>query len=151
MEKRATKLEQRAASYESRESKIKLERERYAIRSRNKKIFNYTIVSLLIIAILFAFYLKFNSASGINDTLAQCLTQKGVVMYGTEWCQHCQEQKQLFGQSFIYVNFVNCDLNPNACTAAGVEGFPTWVFTDGPSVSGKQSLEYLAKRSGCLV
>ncbi len=151
MEKRAAKLEQRAASQETKESRLNAERERYAKRMRNKRIFNYTIISLLVVALVFAFYLKFHTPEGLHDTFAQCLTQKGVVMYGTEWCSHCQEQKQLFGESYKYINFVNCDLDANACTAANVSGFPTWVFPQGASVSGKQSLEYLADRTGCKV
>ena len=41
---------------------------------------------------------------GEYDVLANCLTEKGAVMYGTEWCSHCQNQKKSFGKSFEYID-----------------------------------------------
>jgi glutaredoxin len=39
-------------------------------------------------------------------------------MYGTERCGYCKKQKALLGDSFANVNYVDCDENPAACTAA---------------------------------
>jgi glutaredoxin len=72
-------------------------------------------------------------------------------MYGTDWCPHCQAQKRLFGSSFQYVNYVNCDLSADACQVAGVQGYPTWVFPNGKSLSGEQELETLASQVACQV
>ena len=85
---------------------------------------------------------------GKADVLAQCLTAKGVVMYGTEWCPHCKEQKASFGSSFQYINYVDCDKYKEACSNAGVEGIPAWTIDD-KLYSGTQSLYKLAKLSGC--
>lgn len=87
-------------------------------------------------------------ANGNYDSLAQCLTEKGVVMYGTEWCPHCQDQKEMFGSSFQYVDYIDCDENRNACQAAGVRGYPTWVI-EGQSHPGTQALATLANLAGC--
>lgn len=73
-----------------------------------------------------------NNSPAELDTFAQCLTEKGVIMYGIEWCPHCQNQKAAFGDSFDYVHYVDCDLSGSVCDAAGVEGYPTWVI-DGQS------------------
>jgi predicted DsbA family dithiol-disulfide isomerase len=35
------------------------------------------------------------------------------------------------------------------CQAAGITGYPTWVFADGSRVPGRLSLETLAAHSGC--
>ena len=80
--------------------------------------------------------------------LAQCLTDKGAVMYGTEWCPHCQNQKAMFGDDFQYINYVDCEQNQEACQAAGIQGFPTWSI-DGKLYPGEQKLPQLASLAGC--
>ena len=85
---------------------------------------------------------------GEFDEFANCLTKKDVKMYGTDWCSHCKDQKKLFGESFLYVDYVDCDKSQAECGAAGVEGYPTWVV-DGKNYPGVQSLERLAFLSGC--
>lgn len=122
-------------------------------RRRNKTIINYSIISLLLVAIVYGGFalLKRDDAPGQYDSFAQCLTQKGAAMYGTDWCPHCQAQKKLFGNSFKYVNYINCDANKAACDAAGVKGYPTWQFPRGDPVSGTQELATLAERAGCVL
>ena len=39
------------------------------------------------------------NSEGGEVSLAQCLTEKEVIMYGTEWCSHCKNQKAMFGES----------------------------------------------------
>lgn len=146
-----SRLERRHLKKGEREAQIKSERERFYKRERNKKIFNYSILAIVVIAIAYALYINFKPEAGEHDALAQCLTKKGVTMYGTDWCPHCQEQKREFGTSFKYVTYINCDLNPDACKAAGVDGYPTWVFPQGDPATGTQSLQSLADRAGCTV
>lgn len=83
-----------------------------------------------------------------NPEFAQCLTDKGVKMYGTEWCQHCKNQKELFGDSFKFVDYVDCDGNKDECTAAGIRGYPTWII-NGEQYAGEQKLSKLAELSEC--
>ena len=82
------------------------------------------------------------------DGFAECLTEKGVKMYGTEWCSHCQNQKNLFGSSFQHVDYIDCDKNADACDEAGIKGYPTWII-DGNLNPGTKSLETLSELSGC--
>lgn len=85
-----------------------------------------------------------------SETFAQCLTGKGVAMYGTEWCGHCQNQKALFGDSFQYINFVDCDQNRAACIDARIPGYPTWII-NGEQYAGEQSFAELAQATGCEI
>lgn len=95
------------------------------------------------------------SSSGNNDALAKCLAEKGVTMYGASWCPHCQAQKKLFGDSFQYINYVECsnDQNPQAesqqCQDANISGYPTWII-NGAQYPGEQTFYDLAKNAGCL-
>jgi len=99
---------------------------------------------------------------GDNAALAQCLTDKGVKMYGAWWCHNCDNQKTLFGSDFRYIDYTECEPggdqapDPEACQDAGIEGYPTWVFPglgDTPgtplNLAGTRSLEELARVSGC--
>lgn len=85
---------------------------------------------------------------GKADALAQCLTETGAVMYGTEWCPHCKAQKEMFGSSFQYINYVDCDRYRQVCIDAGVQGYPTWKINEG-NYAGTQNLYDLAQYSGC--
>lgn len=104
----------------------------------------YTLFPLLLIITP----LFLTACSGKYDTFATCLTEKGAVMYGTDWCPHCQAQKELFGRSFRNIIYINCDKAPEKCDAAGVEGYPTWVI-NGTSYSSTQPLQKLAAVTGC--
>ena len=89
-----------------------------------------------------------SSEPSTATNLAGCLTEKGLVMYGTEWCGYCKKQKSLFGDSFTDVNYVDCEKDRSKCVEAGVQGFPTWVI-NGQLRPGVHSLEELASLSGC--
>ena len=84
------------------------------------------------------------------DSFAQCLTDKGATMYGTEWCSHCKSQKKAFGDSFQYINYVDCDKSGARCTTAGVTGYPTWSI-DGENYPGEQTFGKLASLTGCEI
>jgi hypothetical protein len=92
-----------------------------------------------------------NAGPGQYDDFAKCTASAGAFMYGTEWCPHCQNQKKMFGKSFQYVNYVDCDRNQAQCASQGVTGYPTWVFGDGTRISGTQSLAVLAQKTACTL
>lgn len=83
------------------------------------------------------------------DEFAQCLADKGIAMYGADWCPHCQNEKKAFGNSFRLVPYVECPDDPQRCLAIGINGYPTWVFPDGKKLVGEQGLEKLSQESGC--
>ncbi len=87
---------------------------------------------------------------GMYDAFAQCLTDSGDRMYGTLWCSHCNDQKNIFGSSFSYVDFTDCDANVSACREQGIEAYPTWMI-NGVKYTGTRSIEELSAISGCSV
>jgi len=97
------------------------------------------------------FFIKTDTTTtGLNkyDNFAKCLTDKGATMYGAEWCGHCKDQKEMFGESFNYVNYVECPDNPDVCLNVGVSGYPTWII-NGVSYPGAKSFETLSSLTGC--
>jgi len=96
------------------------------------------IIAFLLIGItILGVYAVF--APGDYDEFAKCLTEKGVIMYGEDWCQYTNAQKNMFGNSFKYVNYeVKLNLKVR----------PTWVI-DGKTHETVQSFERLSELTGC--
>ena len=101
-----------------------------------------------------------NNSAGENapspfDDFAQCLTDASVSMYGAWWCPHCKNQKDLFGSAFDSIDYIECSTAARTmnqtCKDAGIQGYPTWVFGDDSRLSGEQTLETLAQKSGCTL
>ena len=117
------------------------------------------IISIILImaAVVMIFYSSRTPAElGIYDDFAKCITNSGAKMYGAYWCPHCITQKKLFGSSFQYIAYVECDprgdgANPQACEDAGIQGYPTWIFGDGTSKSGEVPLRTLSAITGCAL
>ena len=76
---------------------------------------------------------------GTYDNFAKCLTEKGAVMYGEDWCQYTNGQKAMFGKSFKHVTYV---------VKSDLAKRPTWVI-DGESYETVQSFQRLSALTGC--
>ena len=102
-------------------------------RRKNNNTIIWIAVAVLFIGGLIAL-VNYNGKSAVPsanaaavDSLAQCLTEKGVKMYGASWCPHCKAQKEMFGTSFAKVDYVECTTEQVKCNIAGVKGYPTWI------------------------
>lgn len=104
---------------------------------------------VMIAAVIFLYPRQ--QANGELDSFARCLADKQITMYGAKWCSHCQNEKKAFGESFIFVPYVECPSDPQKCLAAGANGYPTWIFPDGRKLEGEQGLEKLSEASGCAL
>ncbi len=88
------------------------------------------------------------SANSFQLGLARHLGKQRAVMYGSFRCAHCIQQKDLFGDAFVYVKYVEChpdgqDSNPSLCLEKGIRSYPTWEIK-GRYYKGIQSLEKLS-------
>ena len=82
-------------------------------------------------------------------TLAKCLAQKKITMYGAAWCTHCQDQKKAFGSAWQYVPYVECPDNVQLCISKQIQGYPTWMKSAGAQLEGFIELKKLADWAGC--
>ncbi len=94
------------------------------------------------------------SSPGKYDAFAQCLKEKQATFYGAFWCPHCKNQKAAFGSSAKYLPYVECSTPDGKgqlenCKNAGVESYPTWIFSDGSKETGEVSMEKLAEKTQC--
>jgi hypothetical protein len=128
------------------------ERESTAEESpQSRKYPTWTVIVVVVAAAYGAWWYHSNHR---YDDFAKCLSSKQVKMYGAYWCPHCAEQKEEFGKSFQYVNYVECAIRGSkemtaACTAAGVQHFPSWQFGASPLVEGEFPLNELSDKTGC--
>lgn len=89
-----------------------------------------------------------NGNGGEYDQIAQCLSDKGVIIYGSKYCHNCQYQKELFGDSFQYINYIECTEEQELCSQMGIEAVPTWIV-NGERYLGWKTPEDLAELAGC--
>ena len=126
--------------------------------SKENKIILWVAGALSIAIIIFAIFnvstnkITEDTGPSLYDTFAQCLTDKGAVMYGAAWCSHCQEQKKTFGSSFKLVKYVECPDNTQLCIDKGIQGYPTWLLEDkviSEGFAGERSMKELSDATGC--
>ena len=106
--------------------------------------------SFLLVGVFAAVFLAACSDTtlSLESSVARCLTDNGVVMYGADSCPACQQQKTLFGDSFPFVEYVECDRSA-ACQENEVRSIPTWINAQGDRLVGMRGLGELAEFGGC--
>lgn len=121
------------------ESRLKEERFRMTKERKAKKKRKITMITIIALVIIISSVIFWVSRPGKYDDFAKCLTEKGAVMYGEDWCQYTNAQKNMFGKSFKHINYeVKQNLNLR----------PTWVI-DGKSYETVQSFQRLSQLTGC--
>ncbi|PRP79085.1 hypothetical protein PROFUN_13147 [Planoprotostelium fungivorum] len=86
------------------------------------------------------------------EKFTQCMTDNGVSVWGADGCISCQRQKQIFGDSFSNLRYINCETRQAECEAEKITDTPTWVKKrEGKEerVLGFQSFSRLEEFSGC--
>ncbi|MFA6251331.1 MAG: hypothetical protein WC603_01760 [Candidatus Paceibacterota bacterium] len=116
----------------------------------------FIIFIVLVVILVSGFGIYANAQPGKLDTFAQCLKTSGAEFYGTFWCPHCQSQKKMFGSSKQYLPYIECSTPDRReqlpiCKDKGIEGYPTWIFSDGSRLSGELPLETLAEKTQCVL
>jgi|SRR5579884_3909192 len=135
-------------------SKLSEQREEQAERKGPRWTLLLLGLALAAIAWGIYYFAYYRNSSSTTDAFAQCLRNKGVKMYGAWWCPHCADEKELFGNGFQYVNYVECSppgqrTQNEVCKQAGIKSYPTWEFADGSRSTGTQPLAALSQKTGC--
>jgi len=83
------------------------------------------------------------------ERLARHLSDNSMVLYGSSQSDETKAQKDLFGDAFAAIDYVDCDAsanssNPDECFGQNIVVYPTWVF-NGEKFEGEQTLSALAK------
>ncbi len=111
------------------------------------------IVAAVVLVLAVLFFTRNNEVeAGKYDEFAKCITEKGAIFYGSFQCTHCTTQKNLFGNSMQYVNYVECGPlgGPQtlACQQAGIDSYPSWIIGN-KKYEGVQQFSRLAELTEC--
>jgi glutaredoxin len=112
----------------------------------SNKIVSISIIIALLAAIVFILWPKHDVVS--KNSLGDCIAESGITMYGTDTCSSCISQKELLGEYFASVNYVNCSFNREECKEKSVTKYPTWILGDKVLI-GKKSIAELEEYTGC--
>ena len=134
LEKKREESRRALEEHKRREERFRKESEKKAKKKRNVAISATVLVLLLFGAV--AYWML---SPGKYDDFAKCLTEKGAVMYGEDWCKYTNAQKAMFGRSFKYINY---EQKPD------LRKRPTWVI-DGKTYETVQSFQRLSELTGC--
>ena len=69
------------------------------MKKNNSSYYLYGAAAIVVI-VLIGFVATKERAPSIYDGFAQCVSDSGARMWGAWWCPHCENQKELFGNSF---------------------------------------------------
>ena len=117
--------------------------------SKKKRVYILIVLILAIIGII-SYTLYVRGQPGKYDDFAKCLTEKGAVIYGNDFCSYTTKELNWFGSSKKYLNYVKCIDNKEVCDSKEVEKTPTWEI-NGKTYSGVQGFKKLAEVSGCAL
>lgn len=107
-----------------------------------------------VLLLLVGYLVYVNVSNSKISKVVDCLNEKEAVMYGAAWCKHCNEEKELFGESFRRLTYIECssvegDEMLKTCVDQKIERYPTWVFGDGTRIEGVYKPESLAVAAKC--
>ena len=145
-DKQPTKEERERLHEQQIQEKINLDKR----KKLTKKIIVYSILIIIIFGVTYMAIVNAKKP-GKYDNFAKCLTEKGVKFYGSFQCPACAQQKQKFGKSMKYVDYIECGplgQQTKICNDANIDAYPTWI-RDTDVKKGVLSFEELSQLSGC--
>jgi|TARA_Y100000310_G_scaffold63439_2_gene58866 ETRAMP family membrane protein len=139
-----SKEEIREIRHENQKTESNIEKNTIEKPKNNKKIIIVSIVSVIFILIVgsvgFSYYNY--KKPFILDEFAQCLKDKGAVMFGSSTCQYTTGQHGMFGPSKKFLDSRDFTEDKN------IKITPTWLI-NGLYYENAQSLQTLADLTDC--
>lgn len=108
----------------------------------------FIIIFLAIFILIILIYFLIPKNKYNLEGFSQCLNSQKVELYGAYWCSYCQKQKEILGDLFKEINYIECSEKKEECQKAGITGLPTWRI-NGQNIPGVISLEKLSLLSAC--
>lgn len=123
--------------------------------SRSHRLIISTVIASLLVggAFLFTLWQEHRERERFRP-LAECLTEKGVKLYGLFWNEQTIRQRELFGVGAELLPYTECSSEDgqrilDECRAARISVFPLWKFRAGDEQTGPLSIEAIADKTGC--
>ena len=107
----------------------------------------YLIIGIIVIIIITAIYLIKANGETPEEELAKCIGENSE-LYVQLGCHACELQKQAFGETYPYLNIIDCTNNPQKCLENEITKTPTWVIK-GEKYPGVRTINLLKEETGC--
>ena len=104
-----------------------------------------TIIILFVIAL--AIYALTRSNANTDEELAKCIGSKSA-LYIQTGCFACQKQEDLFGDTYKFLNTIDCLVQKQECLDKEITATPTWIINSKKFV-GIRTIEKLKELTGC--
>jgi hypothetical protein len=104
-------------------------------------------VLIIIIVILVALAIIYLPKNNVEKETAQCIG-KNSVLYVQLGCRACETQEELFGDSYQYLNVVDCFFERELCAEKEIGATPTWIINN-VTYKGVQKIKTLEELTGC--
>ncbi len=123
--------------------------EKEELYKKNKKtlIVGYIVIAVIVQGLSYSAYALIQSSSKYSR-FAQCLKDKGAIIYGNDFCKYTGEQLAMFGSASKKLNYVKCAENKEVCDEKSVRITPTWEI-NGNFYKEVQPLQRLSELTGC--
>jgi hypothetical protein len=110
-----------------------------------RKVINTITFFVVVGVIILAVFLINKPGEETSDEIAKCIG-KNSVLYIQLGCHACETQENLFGESYQYLNKIDCFYERDKCT--NITATPTWLINKEKYI-GVQSIEKLQELTGC--
>lgn len=120
-------------------------------KPRSRMIFFLILGFIFLLAFAVLFFTLSSKEEPKEDTIGKlinCMQGKTIIFYGTDTCPVCQKQKELFGERFDKIMYVNCHELLEFCNAEKIRKVPTWLI-NGEHYVGYKSAEELMELIEC--
>jgi len=110
-----------------------------------RKVINAITFLVIFGVVILAAFLINKPANETSDEIAKCIGENSV-LYTQLGCSACKAQEDLFGESYEYLNKIDCFYEREKCSE--ITATPTWIINNEKYV-GVQSIEKLQELTGC--
>ncbi len=112
-----------------------------------KKRVKNTIINILIIAAIISLALVIinKPLQNTDKQTSKCIASQST-LYIQLGCHACRTQEEMFGESYQYLNVVDCYYESEKCSE--IQYTPTWIINNEFYI-GVQSIDKLKELTGC--
>ncbi len=112
-----------------------------------KKWMKLITPTIIILVILVAIVLIQGNKQETSEEIAKCIGEKSE-LYVQLGCHACKTQEEMFGDSYQYLNVIDCFYERNKCIEKNITATPTWIISKKEYV-GVQTIEELKNLISC--
>jgi hypothetical protein len=106
------------------------------------------ITPIIIIAVILLAALLINGNKQETSTeIAKCIG-KNSELYIQLGCHACKTQEEMFGESYQYLNSIDCFYEREKCIEKNITATPTWIIS-GKEYIGVQEIKELQRLTNC--